>query len=131
MLGKYNKEEYLRNFMHSYKLGKLQMKKNLGGKGMSYLNCFANSIGSITILTEDGFVFQGQIVKNREEERNVEENFIFVELTCNASMVTEDAHFKTIYPPIYRDGDIVRINVCNIIAVGPSNGCPTKGDCSL
>ncbi len=114
--------------MHSYELGKLQMNMNMnmGGKSMSFFNCLANSIGSITILTDDGFVFQGQIIRNRDEERHIEEDFIFLELTCDASMVTEDAEFRTIHPPLYRDGDIVRINICNIIAVGPSNGCPMK-----
>lgn len=91
---------------------------------MSFLNCFVNSIGSITILTEDGFVFQGQIVRNRDEERHVEDDFIFLELTCNAAVVTEDAKIENIHPRLYRDGDVVRINICKIIAVGPSNGCP-------
>jgi hypothetical protein len=56
------------------------MKKNIGGKSMSFLNCFANSIGSITILTDDGFIFQGQIVKFREEDRHQEEDFIRIGL---------------------------------------------------
>jgi hypothetical protein len=104
------------------------MKKNIGGKSMSFLNCFANSIGSITILTDDGFIFQGQIVKFREEDRHQEEDFILLELVCNASRVTEDGEIRNIHPAIYRDNDIIRINICSIIAVGPSNGCPSNHD---
>jgi hypothetical protein len=102
------------------------MKKNIGGKSMSFLNCFANSIGSITILTDDGFIFQGQIVKFREEDRHKEEDFILLELICNAARVSDCGEIKNIHPPLYRENDIIRINVCKIIAVGPSNGCPTK-----
>ncbi len=104
------------------------MKKNIGGKSMSFLNCFANSIGSITILTDDGFIFQGQIVKFREEDRHKEEDFILLELICNASRVTEDGEIRNIHPALYRDNDIIRINICSIIAVGPSNGCPSNHD---
>lgn len=118
--------------MHSYKLGDLP-NENIGGKSMSFINCLTSSIGSITVLTEDGFVFQGQIVRRRDEEfrdedRHNEEDFIFLELICNAALVTEDAELETIRPTLFRDGDIVRINVCKIIAVGPSNGCPNNHD---
>ncbi|MBP2630157.1 MAG: hypothetical protein H6Q70_785 [Firmicutes bacterium] len=102
------------------------MKKNIGGISMSFLNCLGNSIGSVSILTDEGFIFQGQIVKNRDEDRHRDDDFILLELICNASKVTEDGEIRKITPPLYRDNDIIRINVCQIIAVGPNNGCPNN-----
>ncbi|WP_110953895.1 hypothetical protein [Anaerosinus massiliensis] len=92
---------------------------------MSFLECCANSIGSITILTEDRCVFQGQVVKNRDQERARDQDYICIELTCDVSVICGN-RVELLVPAIYRDGDLVRINICNIVAVGPSNGCPTN-----
>lgn len=108
--------------------------------GSQIHNFFAECIGAVTILTEDRVVFQGQIIKNRDEERkhdyyppqiNVQvdngNEFILLELNCDASIIRDNANLETIDPPLYQAGDIIRVNIANIVSVGPSGGCNDKG----
>jgi hypothetical protein len=98
---------------------------------------FSDCLGAVTILTESNVVFQGQIRREREEERKCEpvapqvnvvveaenENpFILLELRCDAAII-DDAGVQSIQPPLFREDDVVRINIANIVAVGPSSGC--------
>ena len=108
--------------------------------GAKKQNFFADCVGAVTILMEDRVVFQGQIVKDREEDRktecfqpqiNVEVDngieFILLELNCDASIIRENGNIETTNPPLYQAGDLVRLNVANISSIGPSGGCNVKG----
>lgn len=111
-------------------------------------NDFIGCIGSVRVLTVDGFVFQGQVEDckddkdDKDDERKSEyiqphvdvdvdvesENeFICLELECDVAVVRENANVVVTNPPIFEAGDLVKINVANIIAVGPSDGCFEKG----
>jgi hypothetical protein len=98
---------------------------------------FGDCLGAVTILTESNVVFQGQIRREREEERKCEhatpqvnvvvedenENpFILLELRCDAAII-DDGRIQSINPPLFREDDVVRINIANIVALGPSSGC--------
>lgn len=99
-------------------------------------NDFIDCIGTITVLTVDRVIFQGQLKKDHDEERkhddcqpNIEvkvenENeFITLELACDVEIIRDNADIEETDPPLFEEGDLVRINVANIVAVGPSNGC--------
>lgn len=102
-------------------------------------NDVVDCVGSVNIVLDDRVVLQGQIIKDREEERKTEyykpqvnvevenENeFITLELTCEALIIRDNAELKEISPSLYREGDRVRINVARISAIGPSHGCPAE-----
>jgi len=98
---------------------------------------FTDCLGAVTVLTDDGFIFQGQIVKDRDgEERKTEylqpltvqvdspNEFILLELDCDVVGGSQQNNKRSNSDnEIFQEGDIVRINVANIIAVGPSRGC--------
>jgi hypothetical protein len=89
-------------------------------------------IGAVTFFLDDRLVLQGQILFDKDRhhddqtvkvEVEKKSDFIFVELLCDAAIVRDNATLTEISPPVFRAGDIVRINVAEIIAVGPSRGC--------
>ncbi|WP_371362089.1 hypothetical protein SRRS_33320 [Sporomusa rhizae] len=100
---------------------------------------FDNCVGSVNILLDDRVVLQGQIIRdnNDDHDRKTEvihpkidvfvENdneFITLELTCDAMIIRDNAELEIINPTLYEEGNRVRINVSQIAAIGPSNGCP-------
>jgi len=104
---------------------------------------FANSIGAVTILTDDRVIFQGQILKDDNESRKYHDDdkccppvkveveakldddpdFIVLRLTCDPAIIRDNASIQEIEPDLFEEGDIIRINVNQIIAVGPSRCC--------
>ncbi len=106
----------------------------MGSQNNNIVNC----LGAVTVVTIDRIVFQGQFVKDRDDGRKTEhyqphinvenENeFVLLELTCDAAIIRENGNIETTNPPLYQDGDLVRLNVANIASVGPSGGCVEKG----
>ncbi|AJQ29650.1 hypothetical protein [Pelosinus fermentans] len=102
---------------------------------------FVDCVGSVTIVTDDRIIFQGQI--KRVEDRYCkqewpkvevkakledEPEFIVLSLSCEPAIIRDNATIQTINPELFREGDIVRINVDEIIAIGPSNGCIDDAD---
>ena len=91
------------------------------------------SVGSISVLTDDRILFQGQIDRERYCNNNsseeldvnvtIQNQFIVLVLTCDVAIIRDNGELKTICPTLYQDGDIVRINIANIVAIGPSRGC--------
>lgn len=99
-------------------------------------NDFIDCVGTVTVLTVDRVVFQGQLIKDRDEERKHddfephievdvenENEFITLELDCDVAVIRENGNIDPTNPPLFEEGDVVRINLANIIAIGPSNGC--------
>lgn len=104
---------------------------------------FINSIGAVTILTDDRVIFQGQILKDEKETRKHHDDdkccpplkveveakldddpdFIFLRLTCDPAIIRDNASIEEIDPDLFEEGDIIRINVNQIVAVGPSRCC--------
>lgn len=106
----------------------------MGSKRNNFVDC----VGAVTVITIDRIVFQGQFVKEHNDGRksehyqpqiNVENanEFVLLELTCDAAIIRENGNIETTNPPLYQDGDLVRLNVANIASVGPSGGCVEKG----
>jgi hypothetical protein len=52
----------------------------------------------------------------------VDGRFIFVLLNCPPEFITDDGARTTIYPFLFDEGDVVKINVDEIV-VGPSGNC--------
>lgn len=101
-------------------------------------NTVVDCVGAVTVVTTDRIVFQGQFVREHDGGRksehfqpqiNVENanEFVLLELTCDAAIIRENGNIETTNPPLYQDGDLIRINVANISSVGPSGGCVEKG----
>ena len=96
-------------------------------------------VGAVTILTDDLVIFQGQIVKEEKRthcddekdfpklEVNIkvenDPDFITLRLTCDPALIKENACIEEIEPDLFLQGDIIRISVNKIIAVGPSREC--------
>ncbi len=97
---------------------------------------FVDCVGAVTILTVDRIVFQGQI-KHDECDRHHQgttppeiniyvENeieFLLLELRCNPAIIRDNANIEEIEPSLFEECDVIRINLADIIAIGPSNGC--------
>jgi len=95
-------------------------------------NFWVDCIGAVTFFLDGRLVLQGQILFDKDRhhddppvkvEVQNEPEFIFVELLCDSAIVRDNSTLTLISPPVFRAGDIVRINVAEIIAVGPSGGC--------
>jgi hypothetical protein len=90
---------------------------------------FIDCVGAVTILTDSRVVFQGQIVKDERHHDDltvVVENdpiFIVLRLTCDPALLRDNARIEEIEPDLFFAGDVIRINVNDIIAVGPSREC--------
>lgn len=102
---------------------------------------FVDCVGSVTIVTDDRIIFQGQI--KRVEDRYCkqewpkvevkakledEPEFIVLSLSCEPAIIRDNATIQTINPELFREGDIIRINVDEIVAIGPSGGCIDGAD---
>jgi hypothetical protein len=103
---------------------------------------FIDFVGSVRIVTDDRIIFQGQIkraedryckqewpkveVKGKLED---EPEFIVLSLSCEPAIIRDNATIQTISPELFREGDIIRINVDEIIAIGPSGGCIDDEEC--
>lgn len=103
---------------------------------MGSQNDFA-CLGNVRIVTDELLVFQGQIRKNDERKTEYfqpkvevqvenENEFILVELDCAVAIVRENGNIEPTEPPLFEAGDLVRINVDEIIAIGPADGCFEK-----
>ena len=102
---------------------------------------FDKSVGAVTILTDDRIIFQGQILKDDNERFHCDDkccpplkgeveakldddpDFIVLRLTCDPAIIRDNASIEEIDPDLFEEGDIIRINVNKIIAVGPSRCC--------
>jgi hypothetical protein len=104
--------------------------KNMGLKEDFFIDC----VGAVVVLTDDRIIFQGQIIRGNEERHHEEcccpkveldddPDFIVLRLTCDPAVIKDDGDIKKIEPDFFEEGDIVRINVNEIIAVGPSRCC--------
>jgi hypothetical protein len=97
-------------------------------------------VGAVTILTVDRIIFQGQIKKDDCERHhqdtppqiNVfvenEVEFILLELRCDPAIIRDNANIQEIEPSLFEEGDVIRINLADIIAIGPSNGCLVENE---
>lgn len=106
----------------------------MGFKKTDFIDC----VGSVNILLDDRVVLQGQIIKDNEEPRKTEicpeinvevENqneFITLELSCDALIIRDNGELKKISPTLFQECDRVRVNVSAISAIGPSHGCPDE-----
>lgn len=101
---------------------------------------FASCTGALNVLLDNRIVLQGQIIHDCDEDRKIEhcsphinvelenENvFITLELLCDALLINDCAELTVTSRPFF-EGDIVRVNVAEISAIGPSHGCP-EDDC--
>ncbi len=96
---------------------------------------FVDCVGAVTILTVDRIVFQGQIKhddcdrhhQDTPPEINIyvenEVEFILLELRCDPALIRDNANIQEIEPLLFEAGDVIRINLADIVAIGPSNGC--------
>lgn len=91
----------------------------------------------VNVILNNRVVLQGRISRRQEEERKtgiylsegnggVEDSnqFITVELICDALIIRDNAELKVISPTLFAEGDRVRVNIADISAIGPSHGCP-------
>ena len=87
--------------------------------------------GDVTVLTDDRIVFRGKIKKQHPHdnltpyigakvELNNQNEFILLALNCCAAIIGDNGDLKIIDPTLYKEGDVVRINVAKIIAIGPT-----------
>jgi hypothetical protein len=116
---------------------------------------FADCVGAVTILMDDRIIFQGQIINDDNERHHWnfkdddkccppfkveveaklddDPDFIVLRLTCDPAIIRDNADIKEIEPDLFEEGDIIRINVNEIIAIGPSRCClgekKEKTDC--
>ncbi|MDU2066476.1 MAG: hypothetical protein E6713_16795 [Sporomusaceae bacterium] len=89
-------------------------------------------VGTVNIVLTDRVVLQGQIIKDRHHDEPVsidvtvenQNEFITVDLTCDAMIVRDNADLEIITPALYAAGDRVRVNISEIASIGPSHGCP-------
>ncbi|MDF2635525.1 MAG: hypothetical protein K0R78_2399 [Pelosinus sp.] len=97
---------------------------------------FVDCVGSVTIVTDSRIIFQGQIKRNEdryhkqdslkvevEGELENDPEFIVLSLSCDPAIIRDNAQIQTINPQLFQEGDTVRINVDEIVAIGPSGGC--------
>ena len=89
---------------------------------------FSECIGNVTIVTESLLVFQGKIRRNDDERKGCggeerEREFILLELRCEPGLISENGNIVDLDPPVFVEDDLIRINVEEILAIGPSNGC--------
>ncbi len=95
-----------------------------------FIDCVG--LGAVNVVLADRVVLQGQIIKERNHNipnngnDEVENEFITLELSCAALIIRDNAQLADISPVLYAAGDRVRINISEIIAIGPSNGCPDE-----
>ncbi|WP_378955807.1 hypothetical protein [Pelosinus sp. sgz500959] len=96
-------------------------------------NDFSECVGSVNVILDDRIVLQGQIVKeerhhddpiNVNVELENQNEFITLILNCEALIIRDNAELKIISPTLFDEGDRIRINVSQIVAIGPSHGCP-------
>lgn len=99
---------------------------------------FDDCVGSVNIVLNDGIVLQGQIVRDERhhwDDDNIvvnvknENDFITLILNCEALIVRDNADLRPISPTLFSEGDRLRINVSQIVAIGPSHGCPGDEAC--
>lgn len=102
---------------------------------------FVDCVGAVTILVDDLIIFQGQVINGEGRHHDDDEkccpkvnvevkaeldddpDFIVLRLTCDPAIIKEDGDIEEIDPSLFEEGDIIRINVNEIIAVGPSRCC--------
>jgi hypothetical protein len=109
---------------------------------------FVDCVGAVTVLVDDRVVFQGQIIWDDEPRHHDDDfekkfppikvevkdkvdveivdkdpDFIALRLTCDPAIIKPDGYIEEIEPDLFEAGDIIRINVNEIIAVGPSRCC--------
>lgn len=105
----------------------------MDSRHQDFINNFG---GTVNIVTEDRILFQGQIIREHEEcrkhfqpfQNNVlsVNGFILLELRCEPAIIRDNAEIKTINPPLYEQGDIIRIRVAEVVSIGPGTGCVSQ-----
>ncbi|BBB90553.1 MAG TPA: hypothetical protein PKA28_10385 [Methylomusa anaerophila] len=85
----------------------------------------SNFAGAVNVLTEHRIVFQGRIRRTRDDERKncSQPEFIVLELRCDAMFLTDSGTLVAITPSLYQATDVVRINVNEIVSIGPNGIC--------
>jgi len=99
--------------------------------------CFPECSGVVTFLLDDRIVLQGEIVHDHDRNCDdppqlvkakakveIEPECITVRLHCDAAIIRDDGCLVTISPPLFRAGDLVRVNVNESLANGPFQHCP-------
>lgn len=101
---------------------------------------FVDCVGTVTILTDDRVIFQGQVIKDDEERHHDDEKekcpkvevkakledepeFIELRLTCVPAIIRDNAEIEEIDPELFEEHSVIRLNVDEIVAVGPSREC--------
>jgi hypothetical protein len=110
----------------------------MGMKKDSFIEC----VGTVTIVTVDRLIFQGQIVKEEKEEEKrhhdeepikvfakleTEPEFIKLRLVCDPAIIKDNGEIEEIEPDLFEEGDVIRINENEIITIGPSRECLGEG----
>jgi hypothetical protein len=54
--------------------------------------------------------------------------FIVLSLSCEPAIIRNNASIQTITPELFQEGNTIRINVDEIVAIGPSGGCVEDDD---
>lgn len=91
---------------------------------------FSECLGPVTVLTDNNVVFQGIVRRFGEDSRKsgpqvvlvAPDEFILMELSCEPAVIN-DGELVTIFPVLFNEDDVIKINLSKIVAVGPSNGC--------
>lgn len=84
-----------------------------------------NCVSGVRIVTVEGLIFQGQLVTPVPcftPFPKTDNSFLFIRLTCPAEILFNGTR-EDIQPPLYDDGDLLKINVSQILAIGPSGDC--------
>lgn len=97
---------------------------------------------AVTVLTDDLVIFQGRIIRDEHErphdpkceklppkiniKLDLDPEFIVLKLVCDPVLLTGEGRIVKIRPDLFEEGDVVRLNVNEIIAIGPSRDCFDK-----
>ena len=107
---------------------------------------FVDNVGAVTILTDNHIIYQGQVKKMEDdrlnhheyehhheekekffekpkEEKCCDPRVVVLKLTCDPTIIKPNGMIRKIRPDLFEEGDIIRINVFEIVAVGPSRCC--------
>ncbi len=86
-----------------------------------------NLVSGVRIVTLSGLIFQGQLVSPVScfsPFPKTNNSFLFIRLTCPPEILFNGTR-EDIQPPLYDEGDLLKINLSQIVAIGPSGDCLT------
>lgn len=76
-------------------------------------------VGLVTVIMDNNFVFTGRVSKERSEAGG--EEFITMRLTSPPLIIPGNAMSPAPTQPPYQSGDVIRLNVDEVVTVGPAN----------